>query len=405
MDETPAAADLPDDDLPGRPRLARRANRRWIAGVAGGIADHVGVPPWIVRLGFVVATPIGGMGPILYGFLWWLLPRSDLPESAAQRTARRFPQAPVWAGVALVAAGVLLFAGQLDWINPPVVLALALIGIGVLLYLRDPPRRDVGGSPVQTGPPERPTGATLGDPAGRSTLETDLPPASLPAAREPRERSFLGPLTLGVGLLIVACGASLDLAGIISLSVAQAAALLLLVLGVGLAIGAFIGRARWLVFPALVLAPFALVLTVLAIDLDDGTGDRTVALRTLDEPLERRLAAGEMTIDLTHLRPGESGSIRAHVGVGSITLDVPDDLTLELTGQVGVGGTQNLYSHLDREGNHACCRFQLERTGFALPVRWVPGPRDDRTPGVVRIEATVAIGAIRINHVDRSNVR
>jgi hypothetical protein len=90
-----------------------------------------------------------------------------------------------------------------------------------------------------------------------------------------------------------------------------------------------------------------------------------------------------------------------------LTLNIPDDLTLELSGQVGVGATQNLYSHLTRGGTHACCRAQRERSGFAQPVRWVSGfsdPRVGSTPGVVRIEATVAIGAVRINHVDRSAV-
>ncbi len=389
-----------------RARWSRRATHRWVAGVASGIADHAAVPPWVVRIGFVLSTPIGGLGPIVYAFLWWLMPRRDLTESAAQRTARRFPQAPVWLGISLVAGGGLLFAGQLGWMSPMVVAALGLIAIGALLFLRES-----DGDPGATRPPADDTRAPLpavGPQTPRMGEETDLPPASLPTSsrrRPRRDPSFLGPLTLGVGLLVVAIAALLDLGGAITFTLAQTAALLLLVLGVGIAVGGFVGRARWLVVPVLAIAPFALVLTVLHIDLDDGVGDRTVTIRTLDERVERRLAGGEMTVDLIDLRPGESGTIRVHVGAGMLTLNIPDDITVELVGSVGVGTTQTVYSHVTPHGAHACCRYEQARGGFAQSIRWVSSPREGATPGVVRIEATVSIGAVRINHVDRSDVR
>ncbi len=383
-------------------RWTRRAQRRWVAGVASGISDHASVPAWVVRLGFVVATPIGGLGPIAYAFLWWLLPRDDLPESAAQRTARRFPQAPLWLGVALVAGGLLLFTGQLGWLQPSVVLAIGLIAIGALLFLRGPDDHEPSLVP---GLAHAPTVAA----APGITSETNLPPASLPASSRRlvrrREHSFLGPLTLGVGLLLAAIAALLELSDVITFSLAQAAALLLLVIGVGMAVGGFVGRARWLVVPALAIAPFALVLTVLHVDLSDGFGDPTVTVVALDEPVERRLAGGDMTVDLIDLRRGESGTIRVHVGAGMMTLNIPDDITVDLSGSVGVGTTQHLYSRITRGGTHSCCRFTEARGGLAQPIRWVATPRGGTTPGIVRIEATVSVGAIRINHVDRSNDR
>src|SRR5687768_4605045 len=121
-----------------RARWSRRPDHRWIAGVASGIADHAAVPAWVVRVAFVVATPLAGVGAIAYGFLWWLMPRSDLAESAARRTARRYPQAPIWLGVGLVAFGALLFAGQAGWLNRSVVIALGLIAVGALLFMREP---------------------------------------------------------------------------------------------------------------------------------------------------------------------------------------------------------------------------------------------------------------------------
>ena len=115
-------------------RSTRRPTDRWFAGVASGLADGLDVEPWVVRLGFVVATLIGGVGVLLYAFLWWLLPLGDLPDSVAQRMAKRFPGAPTWLGVGLLVVGVMLFAGQLGWWRPSLVFAFLLIGLGVLLF-------------------------------------------------------------------------------------------------------------------------------------------------------------------------------------------------------------------------------------------------------------------------------
>ncbi len=390
-----------------RVRWSRRPDHRWIAGVASGIADHAAVPVWVVRVAFVIATPLAGAGPIAYAFLWWLMPRADLAESAARRTARRFPQAPIWLGVGLVAFGAVLFAGQAGWLNRSVVVALGLIAVGALLFLREPA---TGAVPAQ-GTDETGTLPTMPAPPVADG-EADLPPASLPRSarragrkRLPRERSFLGPLTLGIGLVVIAVATLLDLANAFTFTFAQAAALLLLVLGVGMAVGGFVGRARWLTLPVLLIAPFAVVLTVLHVDLDDGIGERTVKIRSLDELVERRLGGGDMTVDLLDLRPGESGTLRIHVGVGMLTLNIPDDITVELTGSVGLGTTQTLFSRLSPSNVHRCCRSSEARGGFAQPIRWSSSPREGTTQGVVRIQATVSIGAVRINHVDRSAAR
>lgn len=389
-------------------RWSRRADHRWIAGVASGIADHAAVPVWVVRGAFVIAMPLAGVGPIVYGFLWWLMPRTDLEESAARRTARRFPQAPIWGGVSLVAFGTLLFAGQAGWLNRSVVIALGLIAVGALLFLREPTT-----GPVRTSGADTP-GAPPADASAVSMVEqeADLPPASLSGSssrlrwrRRRRERSFLGPLTLGIGLVTIALATLLSLAGAFAFTLAQAAAMLLLVLGIGMAVGGFVGRARWLLLPMLAIVPFALVLTVLHIDLDDGIGERTVTIRTLDEPVERRLAAGDMTVDLLNLRPGESGTVNIHVGAGMLTLNIPDDITVELTGSVGLGTTQTLHSRVTRGGVHACCGYAEALGGFAQPIRWGGGPRAGSVAGTVRIQATVSVGAVRINHVNRSPSR
>ena len=303
----------------------------------------------------------------------------------------------MWLGLALLVLGVIWFAAQMGWLNPALLGALVLIGIGVLLFVRDD---DATGQPSPSAS-ARPDVQTYRPPAPAE--EAALPPASLPP-RPPRPRrvpSFLGPLTLGVGLLIVALGALLDLAGVASFDLADASALLLLVLGVGMAVGTVIGRARWLAFPILLLVPIALITSVLHIDLHDGIGQRDVMIRTAGAVVER-LGVGEMTIDLTQLPKGVSVDVTAELGIGMLTLNVPDDAIVVLDGQVGLGVTQAIYGRI--VGSHsviACCLEREPTGGFSVPLRWEP--RNDAIPGggTIRIHASVSIGEIRINHVHR----
>ncbi|WP_308798679.1 ATP-binding protein [Agromyces silvae] len=56
------------------PRVLVRRRDCLVAGVASGLADHLGWPVWVVRLGFVVATLLGGAGVLLYAWLWAFAP-------------------------------------------------------------------------------------------------------------------------------------------------------------------------------------------------------------------------------------------------------------------------------------------------------------------------------------------
>lgn len=64
-----------------------RSRDRWIAGVAGGIAERAGVNPLAVRAAFVVLSLFGGLGLGLYGLAWALLPDATgrIEAQAAQR--------------------------------------------------------------------------------------------------------------------------------------------------------------------------------------------------------------------------------------------------------------------------------------------------------------------------------
>lgn len=51
-----------------------RSDERWVGGVAGGLAQRVGVDPLLVRGLLGVTFLVGGLGLILYGVAWALLP-------------------------------------------------------------------------------------------------------------------------------------------------------------------------------------------------------------------------------------------------------------------------------------------------------------------------------------------
>ena len=330
-------------------RWTRRADDRWLAGVASGLADGAEIPIWVARGLFILATFIGGLGVLVYVFLWWLLPRRDLPTSGVERTAARLRGAPTWAGVALLAFGVMLFAGELGWWRPSLVLAFALIGLGIVLFRREP-----AGSQTER-PNEGPSGDDMtlatAPTAEGALLRTDPTDAGRPGtavlpaprrARAPRERSFLGPLAFGIALLAVGAAALLDMAGVLSLTLGGAFSLFLLLVGAGLLVGAWIGRARWLLVPALLVAPVALVTTVVTVDLEEGFADRTFTPEAASAfPADYGLAGGTLGVDLTELPPSVvAPEITASLGVGELILYVPEGAGLAIDGDVGIGTVQ-----------------------------------------------------------------
>ncbi|HUR72802.1 MAG TPA: PspC domain-containing protein [Sporichthya sp.] len=89
----------PAADGSPRARYRRRREERLLAGVAGGLADHLGLNPMHVRIAFACLTGIAGFGVVLYGAFWVLIPQAETaaaPEppglaAASRRGLRRLP--------------------------------------------------------------------------------------------------------------------------------------------------------------------------------------------------------------------------------------------------------------------------------------------------------------------------
>jgi len=80
---------------PVRPPLRRPERGRVLGGVAAGLALHLGVSVRMVRALFVVLTPVGLFGPLVYVFWWVTVPIGDPVDLAGARPAAQSRLAPV----------------------------------------------------------------------------------------------------------------------------------------------------------------------------------------------------------------------------------------------------------------------------------------------------------------------
>jgi phage shock protein C len=56
-------------------QLVRPGHGKWIGGVCAGLADRLGLPRFLVRLGFVIFG-LFGVGEIVYIALWIIIPKA-----------------------------------------------------------------------------------------------------------------------------------------------------------------------------------------------------------------------------------------------------------------------------------------------------------------------------------------
>jgi phage shock protein PspC (stress-responsive transcriptional regulator) len=70
-------------------RLYRSRDNRMLGGVAGGLADYLGIDPSLVRIGWVLLFLAGGIGLLLYIVMWIVVPEEDdlSPEELAAARA------------------------------------------------------------------------------------------------------------------------------------------------------------------------------------------------------------------------------------------------------------------------------------------------------------------------------
>jgi len=356
---------------------------------------------------FVVFTPFGGLGLLLYGILWLLVPEDGEPTSEAQKLVQgRTSNQAIWAVCAAVTGFVLFVAVAVHRWD----VALWLFAIGLVVYLvakdREGSRSWRGatspagvpppGSPGAPGPgPQAPppgpapyapyppdpypygpyppgpafssyqAGSGGYRPGGTATIPTtgsDYPPGGParwgyrppPQPPKPAEpRSILPWLTISAALVAAGVLVALDAADWRDIPARVVLAVALVIIGAGLIVGTWFGRARSLITVGLIVA-FALFIASLRVPLGGGIGEVEYQPRTI-AAAERphRLGIGKMLLDLRQLDPGgRAVGVTASLGIGQTVVCLPTNVAAEADADVGIGSVTVAANNLHRDGRH-----------------------------------------------------
>jgi signal transduction histidine kinase len=107
---------MPSSAAPATRRLYRRREDRLVAGVASGLADHLGVDVRLLRVGFVATVLLGGFGVVLYAAFWAVVPQStDDPDRREANSRSQLIGFAVLGVSILLVAQLLGFGPGLLW--------------------------------------------------------------------------------------------------------------------------------------------------------------------------------------------------------------------------------------------------------------------------------------------------
>lgn len=332
--------------------LVRPHQRRMIGGVALGLANYLVISPVLVRIAFAVTLFFGGLGLVAYVAGWLLIRDEREPESIAQRVAENVRSGPAWIGVVLILVAVLIVLDRVTYLSGSILWATVLLIGGVLLYRGDlaRPRSDrPTPSPAPSNTPTMATPAPLTDVVDgppSSPPHLPKPPSAAPPpapAGPPPPRSILGRLTVGVGLLALGALAVADnLTTLVNPQPRHYLALATVAVGTGLLVGAWVGRARWMILLGVLLVPPLLVSPMAEFDWRTNFDARVVSPATVAE-LQSSYdpSVARLVFDLTDIPwDGDVASFEASIGAGEIVLIVPDDVAVTGSVRVGVGEIQ-----------------------------------------------------------------
>lgn len=112
-------------------RAYRDGGQRWVAGVAAGLAEHLGWPVGWTRAGFVLLTLAGGLGGVLYAAYWLFLP---LRRGERERELGLLPILAL--GGLLLGAALLSAAALRVTLNSALLVAVAVAGVGAAIVWR-----------------------------------------------------------------------------------------------------------------------------------------------------------------------------------------------------------------------------------------------------------------------------
>jgi phage shock protein PspC (stress-responsive transcriptional regulator) len=337
MPDPPATTPTEPIGSVGPRRLTRSSSDRVLGGVAGGLGRYFDIDPIIFRIGFVVLTIAGGAGVLAYLAAWLLVPADPVPGEAP--VGRNKALTWIGVGVLTIAACVALGPG-LFFAGPPLFGFALLALLGVALWRAAENRGEDGNHVVRR--------------AGLAILLI---------------------VVAGVGFVAVGVGAAVGGGAVI--------AGLVIAIGAALCVSAFVGGARWLVLPALVIAiPLGFVAAA-GIDTDGGVGDRDYRPTSLAELRDGyKLGIGDLRVDLRAVDlPAGRTPLKLNMGIGSVRVLVPEDVCVASDVRVGAG-----YARV------------FDRDSAGLDVDWRQSPTDNAGAKRLVIDGRIGVGELQVVH-------
>ncbi|MGA5147233.1 PspC domain-containing protein [Streptomyces griseoincarnatus] len=373
---------------PGR-HFRRDRRHQMFGGVCSGLARQYDMDPVIFRITLAVLSATGGIGLIFYGFAWLFVPYDDEDENQVRRLLTGRVDGHTLAAVlfALVGCGVFLSMLSNDGVlSFAVILSLLLAGAAYWSRRRGTPSPDpiaaqaaadappepqappvpaaypswwrepivkdgtyVGGTGYLWGPEDSrdldiATAAGVGVRSGSGGAKDVWRP---PQARPPKPT---GPRGIGGWVFLFALLAAGLGTGLtwetqpLGTSLQTGLACALGVIGLGIAVSAFLGRTgAGSIVLAVLTAGLLAGSTAMPDDIGTDwtrTGWRPASVAQI-RPLYD-LGAGEGKLDLSAVRvpAGDTVSTQVEVGLGRIHVIVPRDATVRLHVEVGLGDIQ-----------------------------------------------------------------
>jgi phage shock protein PspC (stress-responsive transcriptional regulator)/predicted membrane protein len=391
MNETTDTASQPAPPRTTRPPLRRSVTDRKVAGVAGGLGRYFNVDPLIFRVVLVTLAVFGGSGLLLYAVGWLLVPEEGDNESEISRLVNGRATAKIIGGLLLAVVG-LIAVGNFARTSFGFGGFAALVAIAIAAYLFSrsddhpliAPRQAAAPTPPAYPGPSAPGvyGQTPGT-AYATTAPTQpifyQPPAAPPT---PRPRSPLGTVTLSLALVAAGALVAWNLATTHDVPAEIVLAVCLAVVGLGLVVGGFAGRARRLIFVGAVLVIATTAAGVSHVGLRGGIGDRSWAPRSVAAVHDTyRLGIGQARLDLSHVQfaPGETVNVAFRQGIGDLLIVLPAQVPVDVVTDVNAGSIR--------------MPSGAEQNGTSVHRRYVD-PRD--AAPVITIDAELGVGSLEV---------
>ncbi|MBW5421030.1 PspC domain-containing protein [Streptomyces sp. BG9H] len=365
--------------LPAQERKFRRDRRhRKLGGVCAGLGRYCDMDPVIFRIGVAILAITSGLGLVIYGFAWLLVPYEDEEENEARRvlSGRVDGQALTAVLFALVGCGVFLTllnnGGALTF---AAVLTLLLAGAGYWSQQRGALDPDpVAAQAAADAPPEAKAPPVFESPSWwRDPIVKDgtheggsgyfwgpeslgiayQPTAHHPGGSSPEPAAPLppptprGPRWIGGWVFLLALLAGGLGTGLtwedqpLGTTLQTGLACALAVFGLGITLSAFLGRTG---AGSIVLAVLTAGLLAAAAALPKNITTHYARAEWIPASVaevrpQYEVGLGTGTLDLSKIDVGKDRTLKtsAETGAGDLRVIVPKDATVRLNVEVGIG--------------------------------------------------------------------